>query len=607
MEWNTEKIEVRSIIALKDYITRNNRLQPFINENDKTPSWDGEVFVYNSNSRNKKDLYGKVPVQVKGVCNEDLSKKEIKYSFDSSDLQNYKDEGIIIFVVYMKNYDENKIYYSALLPFDLHRITKGLKENQKTKSITLKEFPKQNQEEILKIFDNFIENKKVSGGIVDNRILSLQDMRSLGIKTDRFYFKCCRDFQKMIKDSCEYDIYIYAKPQGYDVKIPVDKLGIIKQIVQNVSSNVTINNKVFYNNYEVITKLDEYIIVIGNSFKLNISTDKIHYDICGTLTQRIQGIKFFIELLNYKKVQINGIELPNIIPNSCSGNIKDLEKELNRLEIIRSVLIDKLGVSEDLEMDNLSEEDNCKIVCLIKSFVNNESVYMDIETENIYNTKNPIDAGMIMGNLNIGNLSVKLLFVVEGNNKYKLMNFFGSNIRKVDLIDSDNQVHTVSLYTQLKKEDFLVTSNINYKNIIDSYIKMPKSETQNNLYNNLVLEILRAYDEQKEKNIKLLKLAIEITELLLKEFKKSEALFLKLNKFQIIKRERKFNLNEIEELYKLKFSTKDNVNLMVINILLDNFQEANDYFNKLLSKEEKEQFNKYPIANLWDKNCNNTI
>lgn len=136
---------------------------------------------------------------------------------------------------------------------------------------------------------------------------------------------------------------------------------------------------------------------------------------------------------------------------------------------------------------------------------------------------------------------------------------------------------------------------------------MPKSETQNNLYNNLVLEILRAYDEQKEKNIKLLKLAIEITELLLKEFKKSEALFLKLNKFQIIKRERKFNLNEIEELYKLKFSTKDNVNLMVINILLDNFQEANDYFNKLLSKEEKEQFNKYPIANLWDKNCNNTI
>ncbi|QPW62096.1 DUF4365 domain-containing protein [Clostridium botulinum] len=605
MKWNSGKIEMRSINTLEDYLTRNDYLVPYISINDKTPSWDGEIYVYKSNIENKDNLYGKVPIQVKGVKNDNLNNTEISYPFDVSDLKNYKDEGVMLFVVYMKNYNESKIYYSSLQPFDLYRIIKTIKTDQQKKSIRLKEFPKKNQKSVVAICNNFISNKKISGGIVDNRILSLNDMKNLGLSTDNLCFNCSKNFQKVIKDSSEYGTYLYKKSEGLNVYTPIDKIEI-QQIINKVSSNVMADGEVFYEDYDVITKSNEYIIVIGNRFQFNISTGKIHYDIKGTLTQRIQGIKFFIELLSNNKIQISGVELPNVIPKSCSENIEDIKKELNRLETIRSVLVDKLGINEDLEMDNLSEEDNCKIICLIKSFVRNESVYMDIETTNIYNNKKSIDAGIIMGNLNIGNLSVKLLFAVEGNDKYKLMNFFGSDTRRLNLIDNDNQVHTVSLYTQLKKEDFLITSNINYKNIIDSYIKMPKAETQNNLYNELVLEILRAYDEQEEKNIKLLEVATEITELLLKEHKESESLFLKLNKFQIIKRERKFNSNEIEDLYKIKFNTKDSVNLMAINILLDNFQEVNDYFNKL-SKKEKDQFNKYPISNLWDKNCNNTI
>lgn len=83
------RTEMRSIIKIKDYLTRNQRLIPDIRENDKTPSWDGEIIVYNSNSIAKKDIEGRVPVQIKGSAKEDLSQKTIKYTLDCSDFHNY--------------------------------------------------------------------------------------------------------------------------------------------------------------------------------------------------------------------------------------------------------------------------------------------------------------------------------------------------------------------------------------------------------------------------------------------------------------------------------------------------------------------------------------
>ncbi len=52
-----------------------------IRENDKTVSWDGEIFVYTNTRipKKKSDLYGVVPVQVKGhnsVFNAKVGHKE---------------------------------------------------------------------------------------------------------------------------------------------------------------------------------------------------------------------------------------------------------------------------------------------------------------------------------------------------------------------------------------------------------------------------------------------------------------------------------------------------------------------------------------------------
>ena len=84
-------IESMAVTAIKNLIAWNNYLTSFINDKDKEPSWDGNIYVYStsSNTHNKKDLVGRVPVQVKGHISCSDFPDEVSYSVDTSDLRNY--------------------------------------------------------------------------------------------------------------------------------------------------------------------------------------------------------------------------------------------------------------------------------------------------------------------------------------------------------------------------------------------------------------------------------------------------------------------------------------------------------------------------------------
>ena len=45
---NSNVIEMASINKLKDAVLRTEIIEPEIHENDKTPSWDGELRLYKS-------------------------------------------------------------------------------------------------------------------------------------------------------------------------------------------------------------------------------------------------------------------------------------------------------------------------------------------------------------------------------------------------------------------------------------------------------------------------------------------------------------------------------------------------------------------------------
>lgn len=126
------KIEREAVFSVSSYINRCPGLVPYINYNDKTPMWDGSIFIYNDDKIKNDNFYGIVDVQIKGTeakhtKEEDIDKgtevkpteedKPQKYYIKKSNLNAYEKEGGVLFflvIVDVHDYNANKIYYKFL-------------------------------------------------------------------------------------------------------------------------------------------------------------------------------------------------------------------------------------------------------------------------------------------------------------------------------------------------------------------------------------------------------------------------------------------------------------------------------------------------------------
>ena len=153
-------IEKLATSAVEDSISRTDVLSPLINEGDKEPSWDGNIYIYENEKKNKKGIK-KVPVQVKGKVRKNISSKKMpKFSVSFTDLDNWlNDGGIILFVVLLDESGTQKmIYYSALLPVLIRNLKKTAK-GKKSLCVPLKPFPSDNNKKV-EILINFYNNKQ---------------------------------------------------------------------------------------------------------------------------------------------------------------------------------------------------------------------------------------------------------------------------------------------------------------------------------------------------------------------------------------------------------------------------------------------------------------
>lgn len=142
---NSSKIEGSAVRYVKDVLDNCTLLSSSdINEGDKEISWDGDVKIYKSERHAKDNLLGRVFVQVKGkvVVDEDLTRDLITYPANVSDLNNYQnDGGVIYLVVYIAPNGTRKIFYETLTVVKLQDYLKRIKSNQRNKSINFISVP----------------------------------------------------------------------------------------------------------------------------------------------------------------------------------------------------------------------------------------------------------------------------------------------------------------------------------------------------------------------------------------------------------------------------------------------------------------------------------
>ena len=131
---NTSIIERAAVRAVKGYLDQCPKLEVIIDRNDKTPIWDGDVYIYKNKEHKNENFFARVPLMVKGTINGEDSSYRIRREY----LEGFKAErGTALFAVQIDD-NNSKIFYALLSSKNIEIL---LQQTTKTIRIDLNEVP----------------------------------------------------------------------------------------------------------------------------------------------------------------------------------------------------------------------------------------------------------------------------------------------------------------------------------------------------------------------------------------------------------------------------------------------------------------------------------
>ena len=170
------QLEIMSINFLKITLTQTGYLNPFLNSGDTEPSWDGYISVLEKMNKYNKNKLGKVPVQVKGKYSDDLSQSRISFLAEIRDLENYlQDGGVLYFVIYINGKNDVTFYYAQLEPIKIKTILESRKNSSGKKSIELKKLPSDTIDIVI-IFKSFLFHRKKQMSFIDGDLYTFESL-----------------------------------------------------------------------------------------------------------------------------------------------------------------------------------------------------------------------------------------------------------------------------------------------------------------------------------------------------------------------------------------------------------------------------------------------
>lgn len=585
---NTKRIEESATTALKAALLRCPILESYIDSNDKTPSWDGTVFVYKSEKMKKDNLAGRVPIQIKGTENVIVS-DTAAFPCSVADLRNYyKDGGCVFFLISVNLSSGNsRIFYKTLLVVDLDKIIKGAGK-QKTSTIHLNLFPTE-ATEISSIFMQFTDNVHKQMGFIGKDIPTFESLEASGAEITSLTFTASGmglTWNEVPKFLSTHDFYLYAKVKGLDVDVPIDK--VTKAIVSKpVDGEVRVKERCFFPAYQVVYKNGKSHIRIGKGISVNISAEDnritVHTDRPDTLSDFIIEEEFFLELVEQGELTLNGVTL-----SLNSVSLSDLQERKRTLEYCKDVkkMLDYLGVTEELSLNDLSEIDVKNLRNFTGAVLYNRKIgFPNMEQDQFY------------GAFKIANLVIWIWANRQSDGMYSVDSFFKLHqvaLFTEDDVDLKKPIQT-SQFVLFDKKGLVHISNMDYERVYSDISQTPPSPEYCAKVNFLVLDMIGAYDEQTKHDERLLDLAEKICDWLRSIETMIDPEILLLNKLQITKRRRTLFVSEIVDLAKLTESKYPPATRCGAYLLMDAGKEAQKCFDEF-PPIEQEEFLKYPIC-----------
>lgn len=585
---NTKRIEESATTALKAALLRCPTLESYIDSNDKTPSWDGIVFVYKSEITKKDNLAGRVPIQIKGT-EKVLVSDTASFSCSVADLKNYyKDGGCIFFLISVDlDSGNSKIFYKTLLVVDLDKIIKGAGK-QRTITIHLDSFPTE-VNEISSIFMQFTDNVHKQMGFIGKDIPTFESLEENGAEITSLTFTASGiglTWDGIPKFLSTHDFYLYAKVKGLDIDVPIDK--ITKAIVSmRVKGEVRVKERCFFSSYQVMYENGKPIIRIGKGISISIMTGDnritVHTDVPDTLSDFIIETEFFLELAEQEELTLNGVTLP-----LNGASLSDLQERKRTLEYYKDVkkMLDYLGVNEELRLKDLSETDEINLRNFTGAVLYNRKIGFPNREE-----------GQFYGGFKIANLMIWIWANRQSDGMYSIDSFF--KLHQITLFTEDDvnreKPIQISQFVLFDEKGLFHISNMDYERVYSDISQTPPSPEYCAKVNFLVLDLIGAYDKQTKHDERLLDLAEKICDWLRSIESMIDPEILLLNKLQIIKRRRALSVNEIVDLAKLTEMKYPPATRCGAYLLMDADKEAQNCFDEF-PPIAQEEFLKYPIC-----------
>lgn len=601
MSLDRSAIEKYAVNAVEDSINISGYLSTYIADNDKEPSWDGHIYIYEKLDKKKTHLAGRIPVQVKGTEQSDFTPDTATFRMEVCDLRNYlNDGGILLFVVYLKmDVTEQrvlrKVFYGILTPVRLLSILTGLREEQKTTGIEVKALPSVS-EEIATIVLNCFQNCKKQASFTGQPLQSLEQLEKTGVlegvSTSVTGYGIGSDF---IGAFLRNETYMYAKVKGCNTLQPLSHVPMYKVIQTTRNSPVSVQGKCFYEAYELIRTDSDTTIRIGDGFTMvmheGCQNSTINFKSPSKMKAFIRDTEFMLACLDNHGFEVCG---QSILFNETDSGIAtiDVKAQQDALAFWQRVsnVFMILHCSDDLDVTRLNNEDlrNLDRLC---------STFLDGRLIDGLKTKLPPILFV-----NIGTLRFVLTFQEddEKSGTYKIGDYFSQEI-PVFIKGTADEHLDVPQYIIFRKDEFLLVSNMRFEALLPAFQKYGESPYILEIANCMLLDLIAAYDLAEGIRRKLIfdtaaTFANWLLSLSDNVWDKRVAL---LNKLQLNKRIRLLDADERGQLYEMAENehTREDV-LVGIYLLLGEQAQAQRHFEKL-DDEMKEAFAKYPIYHFW--------
>lgn len=574
---NSIKIEKGAIDTLKRIIRLHDNMNDFLNDNDKEPSWDGNIYLYKNEDLKAEDIEYMIPVQVKGKNDETLLKRSrITYPVEYKHLRNYfNNNGVFYFVIAISDDGERTtVFYNALTTIKLQSILKGTdkKNPDQTKSIPLVRLKNNDKNELYKALLQFGHDSKEFGSTeLVKKSISMKDMEKIDSIRMTTFATNQDEFLKNINsgEACAFghitsaDIWV---PFSYDFQKQIELFAC-----QKIPETFGVDGIPYYKEFEIRKSAEKNTIIkLSDNLYIDFEKNKINFKAKTYIDQIVKDIQFLDVLKNGKSVYI-GDEEVGTFDNVSFGT--DLQSTISDFKNIQAALI-KFDLRLDKKFADFEDNDWKAMDNLVKIYQKgikpNKQMtwYMWWWQDKVVPFFVALDKD---GNVKIENsLYMKYFRIVVANSDYRVPVFI---LFKRDIWEKLYDVDESVLLEEIETSIF-------------------NNETEGN-FSLLFVEILSAYDENKDE--KYYDVAKLISDKLLNA--SPDNVYWKINRFQLLKRKRDLSEDELQELEDLEKTNNDKKVLCAINILLENKRKAKKLLDEM-EKEDRELFLTYPIYNL---------